>query len=49
MRIYTIGYEDVSQAELIATLKRGIELLADGRAVPLSRRAGFPKTSWPTD
>ena len=44
MRIYTIGYEGATQAELIARLKEaGIALLADVRAVPLSRRPGFSK------
>lgn len=44
MRIWTIGYEGVSQEALIATLKAaGVELLADIRAVPLSRRPGFSK------
>ena len=44
MRIYTIGYEGASQADLIATLgAAGVELLADIRAVPLSRRPGFSK------
>jgi uncharacterized protein (DUF488 family) len=44
MRIFTIGYEGATQAELIARLKvAGVELLADVRAVPLSRRPGFSK------
>lgn len=44
MRIFTIGYEGATQAELITRLKvAGIELLADVRAVPLSRRPGFSK------
>lgn len=44
VRIYTIGYEGVTQPELIATLRAaGVELLADVRAVPLSRRPGFSK------
>ena len=44
MRIFTIGYEGVTQADLVATLKAAeVELLADVRAVPLSRRAGFSK------
>ena len=44
MQIFTIGYEGATQSELIATLKAaGVELLADVRAVPLSRRPGFSK------
>jgi uncharacterized protein (DUF488 family) len=44
MRIFTIGYEGVTQADLVAALKAAeVELLADVRAVPLSRRAGFSK------
>ena len=44
MRIFTIGYEGATQAELIAALQAaGVELLADIRAVPLSRRPGFSK------
>lgn len=44
MRIFTIGYEGSTQAELVAALKAaGVRLLADIRAVPLSRRPGFSK------
>ncbi len=44
MRIFTIGYEKATQAELIARLAAaGVTLLADIRAVPLSRRPGFSK------
>lgn len=44
MRIFTIGYQSTTQAGLIATLKAaGVALLADIRAVPLSRRPGFSK------
>ena len=44
MKIFTIGYEGVTQAEFIAALQTaGVELLADVRAVPLSRRPGFSK------
>ncbi|WIW88657.1 DUF488 domain-containing protein [Sphingobium sp. V4] len=44
MKIFTIGYEGATQAELIATLTQaGVRLLADVRAVPLSRRPGFSK------
>ncbi|MES2494953.1 MAG: DUF488 domain-containing protein [Pseudomonadota bacterium] len=44
MRIFTIGYEGATQAEVIEALKQaGVQLLADVRAVPLSRRPGFSK------
>lgn len=44
MRIFTIGYEGATQADLVATLRAaGVRLLADIRAVPLSRRPGFSK------
>lgn len=44
MRIFTIGYEGSTQAELIDRLRAaGVTLLADVRAVPLSRRPGFSK------
>lgn len=44
MRIFTIGYEGVTQAEVVAALQgAGVTLLADVRAVPLSRRPGFSK------
>jgi uncharacterized protein (DUF488 family) len=44
MRIFTIGYEGATQAELIDRLRAaGVTLLADVRAVPLSRRPGFSK------
>ena len=44
MRIYTIGYEGATQPQVIAALSAaGVTLLADIRAVPLSRRPGFSK------
>jgi len=44
VKIHTIGYEGTTQAALIEALKAaGIEILADVRAVPLSRRPGFSK------
>lgn len=44
MRIFTIGYEGATQAELVAALAAaGVEQLIDVRAVPLSRRPGFSK------
>ena len=45
MQIFTIGYEGATQPQLIAALQTaGVALLADVRAVPLSRRPGFSKT-----
>ncbi|MBI1250719.1 MAG: DUF488 family protein [Alphaproteobacteria bacterium] len=42
--IWTIGYERAGQAELVAALRAaGIEVLADVRELPNSRRAGFAK------
>ncbi len=44
MHVFTIGYEGATQSQLIAALRAaGVELLADVRAVPLSRRPGFSK------
>lgn len=41
----TIGYETLTQPELIARLREaGVEVLIDVRAVASSRRAGFSKT-----
>jgi len=43
-RIFTIGYEGATQAELIAALgAAGVSLVIDVRAVPLSRKPGFSK------
>ena len=43
-RIFTIGYEGATQAELIAALRgAGVERVIDVRAVPLSRKPGFSK------
>jgi uncharacterized protein (DUF488 family) len=45
MRIFTIGYEGVTQAEFLAALKQaGVERVIDVRAVANSRRPGFSKT-----
>jgi uncharacterized protein (DUF488 family) len=45
-RIYTIGYEALDVCRFLATLKdAGIEVLADVRAVALSRKKGFSKTA----
>lgn len=43
-RLYTIGYEGATQAEVIAALQAaGIERVIDVRAVPMSRKPGFSK------
>jgi uncharacterized protein (DUF488 family) len=45
MRVFTIGYEGATQADVIATLKKaGVRQVIDVRAVPLSRKPGFSKT-----
>ena len=42
--IFTIGYEQATQAQVIGTLKAaGVKLVIDVRAVAASRRAGFSK------
>src|SRR3954468_19940973 len=44
MRVFTIGYEGATQAEVIATLQTaGVRQVIDVRAVPLSRKPGFSK------
>jgi uncharacterized protein (DUF488 family) len=44
MRVFTIGYEGATQAEVIAELAAaGVERVIDVRAVPLSRKPGFSK------
>ncbi|WP_298191927.1 DUF488 domain-containing protein [Novosphingobium sp.] len=44
--IWTIGYEQATVAGVMAALSRaGVEVLADVRALPLSRRPGFSKTA----
>ena len=46
MTIYTIGYEATTMAEFLAALTgAGVERVIDVRALPLSRRPGFSKTS----
>ena len=46
MRIFTIGYEGATVGEFVATLeKAGVKRVIDVRALPLSRRPGFSKTS----
>lgn len=45
-RIWTIGYEQATVDAVIGALKAAdIEVLADVRALPLSRRPGFSKTA----
>lgn len=45
MKLFTIGYEGRTQAEVIARLKAaGVRRLIDVRAVAASRRPGFSKT-----
>ncbi|KQN80191.1 hypothetical protein ASE90_14795 [Sphingomonas sp. Leaf67] len=46
MKIYTIGYEAVTMAEFVAALQAaGVRRVIDVRALPLSRRPGFSKSS----
>src|SRR6478609_5685378 len=45
-RIFTIGYEQATQPALVVALREaGVEVLADIRYLPLSRRPGFSKNS----
>jgi uncharacterized protein (DUF488 family) len=44
--IWTIGYEQATQAAVVQALRgAGVEVLADIRHLPLSRRPGFSKSS----
>ncbi len=44
--IWTIGYEQATPAAVIGALAdAGVEVLADVRALPLSRRPGFSKSA----
>jgi uncharacterized protein (DUF488 family) len=44
--LFTIGYEQATQAAVVAALRdAGVEVLADIRYLPLSRRPGFSKSS----
>jgi uncharacterized protein (DUF488 family) len=44
--LFTIGYEQATQPAVVAALREaGVELLADIRYLPLSRRPGFSKSS----
>jgi uncharacterized protein (DUF488 family) len=46
MRIFTIGYEGATVGEFIAALhSAGVKRVIDVRALPLSRRPGFSKSS----
>lgn len=46
MDIYTIGYEGLSQKSFLAWLHRyDIDMIADVRHLPLSRKKGFSKKS----
>lgn len=46
MTIYTIGYEATTMAEFLAALTAaGVKRVIDVRALPLSRRPGFSKSS----
>lgn len=45
MRIFTIGYEGATVADVLAALRAaGVERVIDVRALPLSRRPGFSKS-----
>ena len=44
--LFTIGYEQATQAAVVAALRDArVEVLADIRYLPLSRRPGFSKSS----
>src|SRR3989337_1717061 len=44
--LFTIGYEQATQAAVVTALHdAGVEVLADIRYLPLSRRPGFSKNS----
>ncbi len=44
--VFTIGYEQATQGAVIGALREaGVEVLADIRYLPLSRRPGFSKSS----
>lgn len=48
--VWTIGYEQATVAGVVGALtKAGVEVLADVRALPLSRRPGFSKTALATN
>ena len=44
MKLFTIGYEGATQAEVIAALRAArVTRVIDVRAVPMSRKPGFSK------
>ena len=44
--LFTIGYEQATQSAVVSALREaGVEVLADIRYLPLSRRPGFSKNS----
>jgi uncharacterized protein (DUF488 family) len=44
--VWTIGYEQTTMADFLAALTgAGVDVVADVRALPLSRRPGFSKSS----
>ena len=46
MKIFTIGYEATTMVDFLGALtKAGVKRVIDVRALPLSRRPGFSKTS----
>ena len=46
MKIFTIGYEGATMADFLAALTAaGVERVIDIRALPLSRRPGFSKST----
>ena len=46
MKIFTIGYEGATMADFLAALTAaGVERVIDVRALPLSRRPGFSKST----
>ena len=45
-KIFTIGYQQATQPAVLAALEEaGVEVLADVRARPLSRKPGFSKSA----
>ena len=43
--VFTIGYEQATQPAVVSALRgAGVEVLADIRYLPLSRRPGFSKS-----
>ena len=46
MILFTIGYEKLDQKQFLAALSnRGVEVVADVRKLPVSRKKGFSKTA----